>query len=796
MVAITRRALLFVCMVAFQGIAFQAFAQEQQFERSGTKLYQTIRGKLIDQVLATPIAGATVQIPSLNRTVVSGEDGSFRLSNVPIGTHQLVVTAVGFKDAVVENIMVNSGKEVVLNVALEIDIRQEKEVEVVARSRKNRPLNDMSLVSARAFTVEETQRYAAAVNDPLRMATSFAGVVSADDGNNEIVIRGNSPAGLLWRMEGIDIPNPNHFSNAGSSGGGISILSSQLLANSDFVTGAFSAEYGNALSGVFDLRLRKGNNEKREYTAQAGLLGLNVAAEGPLMPFYKGSYLVNYRYSTLQMLSKLGLDVGGGGVTNFQDLSFNIYLPTAAAGEFTIFGFAGLSDQNDEPEMDSVKWESEGDRYGGVFKSNTAAGGITHTINIGDRSQLRSAASFSFTENAYDERYALDAQTSLNSYEASYKNRKWIVSSSLNHRVSRKTVARTGLIVSKLNYSYFNKSWENPGEPVRERINSSDHTSTLQAFAQLNSRISEKLTLQGGMHFIHLSLNNKSSVEPRASIKYQASRKDVISLGYGLHSQLQAMGVYFSKPEVAGTNEYPNRNLDFTKAHHLVLSYGHSFSNTLKAKAELYYQHLFNVPVSIDPELTFSTLNIRGDYVTDALNNDGKGRNYGIDLSIEKNLQNHFYFLFNQSVYESKYTARDGIERNTRFNGNYVTNLTSGKEFILNDGKRSVGVNVKLIYAGGFRTTPIDEMASRDKGYTVFVEKEAFTLQNPAYFRSDLRLSMKWNRKKHTSTLSLDVQNLTNRQNIYGQYFDARKNKVVTSYQTSLIPILNYKVDF
>jgi len=124
----------------------------------------------------------------------------------------------------------------------------------------------MSAVSARAFTVEETQKYPAAINDPLRMATNFAGVASLDDGMNQIVIRGNSPTGLLWRMEGIDIPNPNHFAAKGSSGGGISILSSQLLSNSDFITGAFAADYGNALSGVFDLNLRKGNNEKRETT--------------------------------------------------------------------------------------------------------------------------------------------------------------------------------------------------------------------------------------------------------------------------------------------------------------------------------------------------------------------------------------------------------------------------------------------------------------------------------------------------------------------------------------------------
>ena len=180
-----------------------------------------------------------------------------------------------------DNVEVISGKEKVITHALEPIIKAQQEVVVTADSKRNKALNDFSAVSARAFTVEETQKYAAAVNDPLRMATGFPGVVAANDGNNDIVIRGNSPAGLLWRMEGIEIPNPNHFSSVNSSGGGISILSAQLLANSDFVTGAFAAEYGNALSGVFDLKLRKGNNELKEYTVQAGLLGLNLAAEGP-----------------------------------------------------------------------------------------------------------------------------------------------------------------------------------------------------------------------------------------------------------------------------------------------------------------------------------------------------------------------------------------------------------------------------------------------------------------------------------------------------------------------------------
>jgi len=245
---------VFTCALSFLILSVQA-----QFS-------QQFRGTVTDQVLQQPLAGATVTINPLGRSVITDISGVFRFNNIPVGTYRINVSFTGFKEGVAENITVNSGKETVINVSLETMIHTESAVIVKAGSKKNKPLNDMSAVSARAFTVEETQKYAAAVNDPLRMATGFAGVFAADDGNNSVVIRGNSPTGLLWRMEGMDIPNPNHFSTPGNSGGGISILSSQLLSNSDFITAAFAAEYGNALSGVFDLKLRKGNNEKREYT--------------------------------------------------------------------------------------------------------------------------------------------------------------------------------------------------------------------------------------------------------------------------------------------------------------------------------------------------------------------------------------------------------------------------------------------------------------------------------------------------------------------------------------------------
>ncbi|MBL7735746.1 MAG: TonB-dependent receptor [Chitinophagaceae bacterium] len=777
---------LFLAFIALFLFSLSSYAQ----------LTQTIRGKVTDQLLQKPLAGATIIIGGSNLSATADADGSFRITGVPVGARQVIITHTGYNPVQMDNIIVNSGKETALDIAMEIDVDIQQAVEITAKSKKNRPLNEMSVVSARAFTVEETQRYAAAINDPLRMASSFAGVVSADDGNNEIVIRGNSPAGLLWRMEGVDIPNPNHFSSAGSSGGGVSILSAQLLANSDFVTGAFAAEYGNALSGVFDLRLRKGNSDKREYTAQVGLLGLNLAAEGPLARSYKGSYLVNYRYSTLQALSKIGLEIAGG-ITNFQDLSFNIYLPAGKAGEFTLFGFGGLSDQDMESEKDPLKWESEGDRYGGVFKANTGATGITHGIALGLRTHLKSSVALSYAQNEYNELYDEGNGSLLNTYRNQYRTKKWILSSVVNHQVNAKNSIRGGVTANIIGYDFYQKSRETPEDPVLERINQSDNTETLQAFAQWQYKPMNRLSVQAGAHYLRLLLNNSHSLEPRASVKYELDRKNALAFGYGLHSQVQSLGVYFAKAvNTGGATFQPNKDLSFTRAHHYVLSYSHAFRPDLRFKAEAYYQSLFDVPVSIYDSLSFSTLNIRGDYTTEALTNKGKGRNYGIDLSLEKYLRNNIYFMVNTSLYQSKYTASDGIERDTRFNGNYVSNFTGGKDIVLKDGKRTIGAHIKIIYAGGFRNTPIDIERSIEKGYTIWKEKEAFTLQNPNYFRTDLRIAMKWNRKRLTSTLSLDIQNLSNRLNLYNQYFDAFKGQVVNNYQTGIIPVLNYKVDF
>lgn len=768
---------------------------------SAQNFTQNIRGTIVDKVSQMPLPGANLVVlntdPLLGAT--TDVDGNFRLQNIPIGTYTIRVSFMGYKEFFVQNLRVNSGKEVVLSIVLEEDITQMEEIIVLASDiEKNKPINDMAVVSARTFSVEETQKYAAAVNDPARMVASYAGVVQTQDGNNNISIRGNSPFGLLWRMEGVDIPNPNHFSDVASSGGGISILSSQLLTNSDFMTGAFPAEYGNALSGVFDLNLRKGNNENREYTFQAGFLGVDFAAEGPFSKNYNGSYLINYRYSTLSVLDLIGVPLGDA-VTNFQDLSFNFSLPTKKAGMFSVFGFGGLSDQQSEAVRDSLEWESEYERNDWIYRSNRGVVGLKHSLTLNPDTYLQSSVVVSTTGNGYEEEKLDDDYNLVPEYFQDYKVGKLLISSVINNKLSAKSHLRSGIYFNSITFDLKERYRDDDTDEMVTHINSTGNAQTIQVFSQLNYRFTEKLTLNAGVHFLQLLYNNTKSIEPRASLRYAVNDIQAFSFGYGLHSQIQPIGVYFAEEQLPDNSIIlSNKDLDLTRAHHFVLGYDRSINKNLRIKAETYYQHLFDIPISPDPDNTLALINVEYGYVTEPLVNEGIGRNYGVELSLEHFLHRNFYFLFSSSLYDSKYRAADKVWRNTRYNGNYAFSFTGGKEFlkIKKSKQRTFGINIKALYTGSLRDTPIDYEASVAKGETVYDEKSAYSERLPDYFRTDIRFSWRINKKKTTSTFALDIQNVTNNKNVFGQYFDAETGKITTEYQSPLIPVFSYKIEF
>ncbi|MEZ4804171.1 MAG: carboxypeptidase regulatory-like domain-containing protein [Bacteroidia bacterium] len=755
---------------------------------------QTVKGVVSDKNLMNKVAGVLVIINSdSNYSAVTDVNGRFEIKNVEVGRVMVTAKHSLYSDVVIPNLLLTSGKELVVNIQMEEKITQIKGFKVKSKSNKFKAINDMSIVSARSFSVEETQNYAAAINDPARMATSFAGVVGADDGNNSIVIRGNSPSALLWRMEGIDIPAPNHFASFNGSGGGVSILSSQLLGNSDFMTGAFASEYGNALGGVFDLKLRKGNDKKREYTLQAGFLGLDLAVEGPLSK-KGGSFLVNYRYSTLGVIQKLGIDIDG--LLIFQDLSYNIVLPESKLGTISFFGFGGLSSQIQKAEKDSSKWEFKSDRYNFFYGSNTGAAGMSHMMNLSKKTTWRNVILYS--ANIISDKgdfYKDNYNQTFTHWKNSIGNSKLAINSTVNHKINKNLYLRSGLIVNKWHYQTKQKELDS-NDALHTFLDNEGNTFYLQGFAQIKARVNRKLSLYGGFHSMYLNLNKTYSIEPRFSAKYSLNRKSILSLGYGLHSQLQLPGVYFTQvTNSQGDIEYPNRSIGFNKAHHIVAGYEYVLKNQTRLKVETYYQHLFNIPVSADNK-NYSILNSSDGIISQPLVNNGLGKNYGLEITVERSLNKGFYYMMSASIYNSLYRANNKKWYNTAYNGNHTLVLSAGKEIKLKGDKKLFGMNIKTTWYGGFRETPIDIEQSRQYQQTIRQDSKPFSTQLPAYFRTDVRFSYRINHARFNSIWSLDIQNASNRKNIGGTYFDIDKEKQSTWYQTPLIPILSYKIEF
>jgi hypothetical protein len=763
---------------------------------------QTIKGTVVNKDTKAPLWGASVIVLNTSPLVgiLTDSAGAFKLKNVPVGRHTIKISFIGYDDLTLPEILVSTGKELVMNIEMQEKITSMKTITIKADKNKDKPINTMATVSARSFNIEETGRYAACINDPARMAQSFAGVASNGDETNEIIVRGNSPKGLLWRLEGIEIPNPNHFSNGeGDSGGGVSMLSNNMLANSDFFTGAFPAEYGNALSGVFDINLRKGNTDKHEYALQLGVLGMEAAAEGPFSKNDKGSYLFSYRYSTLDFLYKIGVNVAGNIVPNYQDAQFNLYFPTKKAGKFNLWGIGGTDSDANTPVKDSTKWQSYKDILNYIDFHKTGVIGLTHMFPFrNNRTYIKTVAAVSYErsvsiEDTLDNNYSL-RPIARDTFDYVISR----VSTVLNHKFNTKNILRTGIIYGNYNYSLSSKELDPNDGCFKFSLNSKGNTGLAEYFIQWQHRASDNFTINTGLHSMYFILNKKYSIEPRIGLKWQFNNTMALNAGIGLHSRIESISNYVSEKTLPdGSIVHPNMNVDYTRAFHAILGYDYSIREDLHLKIEPYYQYLFNVPVQEDSTSSYSLLNDVGGYTEVTLTNKGTGYNYGTDITLEKFFTKSFYSLITASLYESKYKGSDGVLRNTFFDGNYIFNALAGKEIKTGKNKNNIfNLNARIIWKGGNRMTPIDLQRSIQENQTVFVDNRTYELRGPDYFRIDLQTSYRRNRPKYSWIVSLDFENLTNRRNIYDEYFDKDTKKIEKNYNLGILPILNFKVEF
>lgn len=779
---------------------------------------QTIRGKVVDKESRYPIIGANVVVISDTTKLLGAAtdlDGNYRIEGVSIGRHSVKISYLGYYDKVIP-VVVNSGKELILNIDLEESTLEMKEVTVTADDNGG-VKNEMALVSVTSFSVEETDKYAGSRGDPARMASNFAGVSGSDDSRNDIVVRGNSPLGILWRVEGIDIPNPNHFAISGTSGGPVSILNNKLMSNSDFFTGAFPAEYGNSVAGVFDLKLRNGNNENHEFSAQLGFLGTEFMAEGPLSKKSGSSYLLAYRYSTLALFGGLGVPIGTSAIPNYQDLSFKLNFPQKKGGAISLFGISGtskidivLSDQK-KPELETFG-EQDRDQH---FRTKMAIVGATYVKPINEKTFFKTTIAgaidnqrtvhniFDRSINANNE-YVLDTIYQILGY--SFTQTKLSISSFINKKIDKKNVLKYGvnadmyvwnqydsvLIDADSNNSnwYWNKRWDNESNGF-----------LVQPYVQWKHKFSETFAINLGLHSQILTFNNSiSPIEPRFGAKWNIDEKQTLTAGLGLHSQMQPTYTYFyQQPDGNGGFVQHNHDMDFTKSFHYILGYS-TMIKGLMIKSEVYYQNLFNIPVEIEPS-AFSMVNQGSGFARffpDTLQNTGTGRNYGLELTLKKSFDRSFFVMITGAVYDSKYTGSDGIERNTDYNGNFATNFLIGKEFKVG-AKSTFNIGGKVTWAGGRRLGYVDTAASAAAREVIFLDSGYNDRQFRDYFRADIKLNYKINTKKVTHEIGLDLVNFLGIKNLLSLTYAPTPDdptRIVENTQLGFLPIFYYRIDF
>ena len=761
-----------------------------------------IKGTVTDRLSGLPIPDVSIKLLSDATVKASStnEKGQFQLTGVPLGRHILQASAVDYQTNTLSEVLVTSGKEPVFYIEMEQQLNNLKEIVVNANSDK-KPLNQMAMTSARSFSPEETNRYAGGFFDPARMAQSFAGVVAGGD-NNEIIVRGNSPKSLQWRLEGIEIINPNHFGAEGSSGGAVSMINTGILGTSDFYTGALPAEYSNASAGAFDLKFRKGSTEKREYALTVGVLGAGLSLEGPFKKGSDASYLISYRYSSLSLLEKAGLDISDEGVPKYQDLSFNIVVPTKKAGTFSLFGIGGTGDLKTDAERDYTKWEERMDGRDVNFGFDAASAGLKHLYIANSKLYLSNIISYSGSRSSsLIDTLSNDYTPSLNE-KTGFTNTAIRYAGILNYNFNPANSLRAGINASLLGYNLKARIYDAELKRLKELLNQEGNTSSYDAFVQYKAELGAQLTLNTGMHANYFNLSDSWSMEPRLGLNWKPGGGQTISFAAGLYSRIEPLSFYFAKNEKVTTAPSNLEKLKPTKSAQAVVGYEKLFSGNLKFKTEAYYQHQYDVPVSSDPSVNFSLLNVSDNYAItsssfQSLVNKGTGKNYGLEVSLEKSLSKGYYYLFSTSLFDSKFKSLSGKEFNTSFNTRYSTNLVLGKEWKTGKNKTNLfGLNSKFIYAGGRKYSPVLVEESFRLDEEVIDENRVNTLTADPYFRIDFSSSYRINSKKVSHLIIMDIQNVMNRKNTIGTHYNASKRVIEPIKWIGIIPTINYRLEF
>lgn len=836
---------------------------------SGT-LAQTLRGRITDAATGEELIGATVRIVENKVGTTTDMDGCYAFEHLATGRYTVEVSYVGYQPAVKKEVLVSGKKEVIVDMGMEAQASSLSEFVVSPRISKEATINTQAVVGGHMLSVEEASRYAGAFEDPARLVTAFSGVASSVT-DNGISIHGSAPNAMTWHLEGIEIQSPNHFADAYGSGVSIvSALNSKVLSNSDFFVGGLTSEYTNSLGGVMDMRMRVGNNQKHEHSVQLGTMGAEVFSEGPLSKNHKASYILNYRYALTSIARQTGLLKLDGDQYDFHDFNLKINMPTRKAGTFSVWAL-GMGDRTwcDWQSSTTNEVHYFTDLQNLEVKQKMLLAGLSHRKSIGKSVYLNSTVAYSASWNNVHERYGYsinaDGEVLPGGYnkddvlagtvipdfhlwtphydytqQGGYLNedneygrlRQMKQQLVLNSQL--KKTSRVGVTQLGVNYTHhffdvnLRGSW---GQSVYTKMDpdagslykAKDNTGLVSAYLSQSFLLSPFFTLNAGVTGQLFTLNGKGSIEPRAGLQWRPNKRNTFGLGYSLQSKMESIDTYFYQE--GGKNV--NKDLGLGKSHHLIASYTYRINDNMALKAETFLQHLYHLACAdwkadgYDPDdvefyaynpTFFPSTNYDSYYVAQRLCNEGKGRIYGLDLSLEQYMVHGFYWSVNGSVYKSELKAQGTDWFDSHFNRSYTAKAIMGKEWFMGKSKRNVlNVSAKYSIQGGKRYTPAHEAhiqqlayegipeAAHDYGTVnlggMSFEKTNTQRHSPQHI-VDFSLNLRLNRTHVSHVIACDILNLLNVEDPMYEMYNFHTGRADHYRAMIAFPNIYYRVEF
>lgn len=765
----------------------------QSYAQSGTLV-----GSAKDKLTQEPIIGATIRLENTELGATTDIDGNYKLGNIPPKTYNVSITYLGYAPQTRYNVVITSGNANFLNFELEPASAKELGEVVIAENRSVKIASIETPVSIQNLSAEEIKSNPGGNFDISKVVGALPGVGGTPGGGsfrNDLIIRGGGPSENVYYLDGVEIPVLNHFSTQGAAGGPTGMLNVSFIEDATLTTSAFGAKYDNPLSAVLQFKQRDGNPERVQGNFRLSGTEVALTTEGPISD--KTTFLASARRSYLQVLFEaIGLPIR----PNYWDFQYKVTHKINAKTTLSAIGLGAI----DEFSFEAPKDATPENVY--VLSSNPSINQWNYTQGFTLKRLVENGFwNLTFSRNMYD--------NSLDQFAENYDGKQ-------NDESKRTLKLRSQEIENKLRFDHntYVGSWKiswggglqfvkfNNYTQARIRPEIKDTLGNViqpalvsnfvtdinffkyGLFGQVSRTfLAEKLGVSFGLRadgntFTDTGNEIQRTLSPRLSVSYAVAPGWKVNASAGRYFKIAPYTALGFKNE---QGELVNRNLPYLQSDHLVAGLEYLPTKTLRFTLEGFYKKYNNYPVSARTGISLANQGADfGVIGNEQLVGNGAGEAYGFEFFAQQKLYKNFFLVGSYTLFWTKFAGADQILLPSAWDNRHLLSITTGKKF-----RKNWELGLKYRYQGGVPYTPIDLEASQRNYAVVGREILDFTRLNSlrltGFSQLDLRVDKKWNFRRTTLDLFLDVTNVLGTGNPVFPTFTLQRNADNTAFATT-----------